>query len=90
MRGLLSSGEYEEATENFDETMADALKAEELRELWEKLEDEFGRYFGKEYESGLESEEHQVILIKGIFNDKDVIFQIAFNEDNEIAGFYVI
>ena len=86
----LSSGEFEEARENFDQIMLDSLSEADLESLWVGLEDEFGSYFGHEFDSTAEADGYDLVYIRGNFNDRDVTFQIAFNENNEISGFYVI
>lgn len=85
----LSVGNYEEATEHFDETMASQLTAADLEELWQTLNNQVGNYIEKEYQSTEEAEGHQIVLITGVFNDADVTFQFAFNANEQISGFYV-
>lgn len=86
----LNAGEYEVATENFDETMAAEVDAGILKETWESMENEFGDFITQEYDSTAEAEGYQLVYIKGTFNDRDVTFQVAFNENNEIAGFVLV
>lgn len=86
----LSSGDYEAATQNLDMTMAEQLTADDLEEMWVSLTDQLGEFIDQEYSGMEEVEEHQVVLITGIFNNVDVTFQVAFNEEEEIAGFYVM
>src|SRR5690625_4989455 len=52
----LNDGEYEAATENFDETMAAEIDADGLEELWGSLESEFGDFKDQEYVSTAEAE----------------------------------
>jgi len=85
----LSEGKYEEATEDFDETMAEQLGATELEELWETLQDQLGDFIDYEYHSTEEAEGYQVVLLTGIFNEADVAFQVTFDDNQQIAGFYV-
>ncbi|GGN64775.1 MULTISPECIES: DUF3887 domain-containing protein [Oceanobacillus] len=86
----LSDGQYEEATENFDETMAAQVGAEELQEIWGSLEEQLGDFIAFEYKETEEVEDHEVVLIKGVFNDADITFQVTVNENMEIAGFYMV
>lgn len=86
----LNDGEYEAATENFDETMATEIDADGLEELWGSLESEFGDFIDQEYDSTASAEGYQLVYIKGTFNDSDITFQVAFNESNEIAGFVLV
>lgn len=86
----LNDGEYDKATENFDAAMKDAIDAEGLEELWVEIENEFGNFISQEYDSTAESEGYQSVFIKGIFNDNNVTFQVSFNENNEISGFFLV
>lgn len=86
----LSTGDYEAATQNLDMTMAEQLTADDLEEMWLSLTEQLGEFIDQEYSGMEEAEGHQVVLITGIFNNVDVTFQVAFNEDEEIAGFYVM
>lgn len=85
----LNEGKYEEATENFDGTMSELLAAKDLEELWVGLNSQIGDFIDQEYASTEEADGHQVVLITGTFNDADVMFQVTFNKNEEIAGFYV-
>lgn len=86
----LSSGDYEAATENLDMTMAEQLTADDLEEMWLSLTEQLGEFIDQEYNRIEEVEEHRVVLITGIFNNIDVTFQVTFNDEEEIAGFYVM
>ena len=86
----LSEGQYEEATANFDETMAEQVGAGELQEIWQSLEEQLGKFIASEYSEKEEVDDYEVILIKGVFNDADITFQVTVNEDLEIAGFYTL
>lgn len=85
----LNEGKYEEATKNFDETMSELLAAEDLEELWVSLNSQIGEFLDQEYTTTEEADGHQVVLITGVFNDADVMFQVTFDENEQIAGFYV-
>ncbi|MCF3943753.1 DUF3887 domain-containing protein [Oceanobacillus alkalisoli] len=86
----LSEGQYAEATENFDDTMAEQIGAEELQELWGSLEEQLGEFIASEYDQTESGDGYEVILIKGVFNDADATFQVTINENMEIAGFYIV
>ena len=85
----LNGGDYDAATENFDEAMKEQLDAEGLKELWESLISQLGDYVDSEYDETQEVEGFQVVLFKGVFNDKDVTLQVTVDADKKIAGFFV-
>lgn len=86
----LNEGDYDRATENFDGGMNDAIDAEGLEQLWLELENELGNFISQEFDSTSESEGYQIVFITGIFNDRDITFQVVFNENNEISGFFLV
>lgn len=86
----LSQGQYEESTDKFDQTMSEQLGAAELQELWESLEVQMGEFIDYEYNKTETIDGgYQVILIHGVFNDADIMFQVTVNDNLEIAGFYI-
>lgn len=87
---LLVEGEYEEAVKYFDEQMKEQLTPEALEETWETLLDQTGNFIDQEFDSVNETDDgHQVVLIKGLFEATDVTFTVTFDEDQQIAGFYI-
>lgn len=88
--GQLNEGQYEEATEKFDETMREQLGPEELEELWISLEDQLGELVDYEYDrTETVDGGYEVILINGVFHDADATFQVTVDGNEEIAGFYI-
>lgn len=85
----LAEGEYKAATEKFDETMSREMPASQLREVWTQLESQIGNYIDQEYDSTVEQEGYQIVLIKGLFEGQDVLFSVTIDENNHIAGFFV-
>jgi outer membrane protein assembly factor BamD (BamD/ComL family) len=85
----LSEGKYDEATENFDETMSREMPASQLREVWTQLESQVGNYIEQEYDSTVEQEGYQIVLIKGLFEGQDVLFSVTIDKSNKVAGFFV-
>lgn len=86
----LNEGDYDRATENFDSAMNDAIDAEGLEQLWLEIENDFGNLISQEFDTILESQGYKSVLITGIFNDRDITFQVVFNENNEISGFFLV
>lgn len=86
----LNDGEYEKARENFDATMSAEVDVDGLKGIWESIEAELGDFIAQEYDSTEEIDGYRVVFINGTFNDSDIKFQVTFNEDNEIAGFFLV
>ena len=87
--GQLANGEFETATQHFNGTMEAQLTPVALDELWVALEDQLGGFIDQEYSSIEQVDDHQVVLIDGLFESADVVFSVTFDNNNQIAGFYI-
>lgn len=85
----LNEGKFEGATEKFDETMNEQVTAVDLEGIWKDLNSQIGNFIEQEFNKVEEADGYQVVFITGIFNDADVTFQVTFDENQQIAGFYV-
>lgn len=89
----LDAGNYEEAYEYFDETMAAELQPDVLEEVWETAAGQLGGFIDHNYnrviDRNTEAGNYQVVLMDGLFEASEMVFQISFNEENEIAGFFI-
>lgn len=85
----LAAGEYESATQHFDETMTKELPPEQLEALWNQLESQLGPFKGQQYASTEEQDGYRIVLLDGSFEQADVILQVTFDQNNQIAGFFV-
>lgn len=85
----LNEGKFDEATENFDETMAEQLTADDLEAIWNDLNSQLGDFIDQEFNTIEEVDGYQVVLTTGIFNNDDVTFQVTLNENQQISGFYI-
>lgn len=85
----ITTGEYEAASQQLNETMKEELTPEALDEMWVTVQDQVGEYISHEYNSTQEAEGYQVILLDGLFENSDVVFQVTFDENQQIAGFYI-
>lgn len=82
---LLASGQFEEASQLGDAS----IKADDLKHTWESLEKQIGDMIEQEHSTTTVVNGLDVVMIIGRFNDTDVMFNISFNEDQQIVGFYV-
>lgn len=87
--GQLANEEFEAATQHFNEMMEAQLTTVALDELWVALQDQLGAFIDQEHNSIEEVDDHQVVLIDGLFEGSDVVFSVAFDNNNQIAGFYI-
>lgn len=89
----LDAGNYEEAYEYFDETMAAELRPDVLEEVWETAVAQLGGFIDHNYnrviDRNTEAGNYQVVLLDGLFEASEMVFQISFNEEKEIAGFFI-
>jgi len=86
---LLADGDFSEATENFDDAMKKAAPPEKLRQIWNSLVTQHGRF-----EKQLGTRMETILLYKAVFVtcqfEKMVVdLQITFDTANQIAGFHI-
>lgn len=87
---LLAEGKFEEAVEYFDETMKAELPPEALEEIWESLLEQVGDFIDQEFDSTKQTGDgYQLVLIDGLFEATDVTFTVTFDENEQIAGFFM-
>lgn len=87
---LLAEGEYEEVVKYFDETMKAELTPDALEEIWETLLEQAGNFIDQEFDSTEQVDDgYQLVFINGLFEATDVTFTITFDEDGQIAGFFM-
>lgn len=82
---LLASSQFEEASQLGDAS----IKADDLKHTWESLEKQIGDMIEQEHSTTTVVNGLDVVMIIGRFNNTDVMFNISFNEDQQIVGFYV-
>ncbi|MCK0471013.1 DUF3887 domain-containing protein [Halalkalibacter sp. APA_J-10(15)] len=85
----LADGSYNEAAEQFDETMSEAISEAELAQTWEEIELQLGAYIDHRYQSTEEAEGYSIVILEGLFEGQDVIISVSINEHEEISGFYI-
>jgi len=86
---LLADGDFSKAAENFDDTMKKAAPPEKLRQIWNSLVVQHGRF-----EKQLGTQMKTILLYKAVFVacqfEKMVVdLQVTFNTANQIAGFHI-
>lgn len=82
---LLAEGQFEEASRFGDDT----IKADDLKSTWDTLQQQIGDMVEQEYSTTTELNGLDVVMITGHFEQTEVMFNISFNQENQIAGFYV-
>ncbi|GAE32613.1 DUF3887 domain-containing protein [Halalkalibacter hemicellulosilyticus] len=85
----LADGNYNEAREQFDETMREAISETELAQTWEEIELQLGAFIEYEYQSTEVEDGFTIVLLEGLFEGQDVILSVSINENDEISGFYI-
>lgn len=87
---FMSEGRFKQATEYYDQTMKEELPAEELEKVWNSLEGEYGDFVSQEYDRTEIKDEYEILFINGEFENGNVVFQITIDQDEKIAGFYIL
>lgn len=85
---LLTTGQFTAATENFDETMKNALPAEKLQELWQSTIDQTGP-FQKQLGSRTETQDDfDIELVTCQFENGTLDVKVVYNAENQVAGLF--
>lgn len=87
---FVSEGNYKQATQYFNSTMKEELPAEEIENVWNSLEDQLGKFVKQEYDRTESKDDYDIIFINGKFEKGDVVFQVTIDQDEKIAGFYIL
>lgn len=88
--GFIADGEYEKAYEQLDESMKNSIEQTDLSYIWIALELSSGENESLTYDKTEQDDDRQVVYINGVFSEGDVTFMITVNEDQEVAGFFVV
>jgi hypothetical protein len=86
----LASGDYKKATENFDETMKNALPAEKLQQVWSSLIAQFGPFVEQ---AGIRREkilQYDVIFVTCKFENAVLDAKVVFDGKQQVAGLFFI
>jgi len=86
---LLADSDFPKAAENFDAAMKKAAPPEKLRQIWNSLVTQHGRF-----EKQLGTRMKTILLYKAVFVscqfEKMIVeLQVTFNTTNQIAGFHI-
>lgn len=86
---LLNNGHYDELYEMFDATMKTALPLENMAEVFTPVIEESGD-FEKMNKSTVNEDDGLFITISSAkYSNKNRVYTITFNQDDEVAGLYV-
>jgi hypothetical protein len=86
----MASGEFNKATENFDETMKKALPAEELRAVWSSIIAQSGSFVEQ---AGVRREkimQYDVIFVTCKFEKGILDVKVVFNDQQQVAGLFFV
>ncbi|MBW7865171.1 MAG: DUF3887 domain-containing protein [Candidatus Hydrogenedentes bacterium] len=86
----LSRGDFAAATAHFDGTMKAAMGPEKFRQVWADLGGELGAFKGQTGTKTGKKMGIDVVYVNCEFERGKVAFQVAFNNDRQISGLYVV
>lgn len=87
---LLARGSFEEAAQDFDDTMKGAAPPAKLREIWQSLQGQLGEFKRR---TGVRVESagaYQAAFVTSEFERSTVDLQVTFDAHRRIAGFFVV
>lgn len=86
----LVSGEYEEAVENFDDTMKKALPTEKLQQVWDSLIAQSGPFVEQ---LGIRTEkvrQYDVVFVTCKFEKAVLDAKVVFDGNKQVAGLFFV
>ena len=92
----ITSGNFEKATENFDEYVSKALPHQKLEAVWNQLQTAYGKFVSISDFSKTEEVGNRILIVNHIIFEKDSLksnITIAQNKETnklEVAGFYFL
>ncbi len=85
----LDAGEYESARELFDDTMSNALSAEQLGQVWASLPAQIGEFKGRGEPRHMSVGEYEIVIIPLTYGQTVLDANVTFDDQQKIAGFQV-
>ncbi|MBM7541625.1 DUF3887 domain-containing protein [Amphibacillus cookii] len=86
----LNNETYHEARNDLDTTMQEVLPVETLEELWTELTASVGDFIEIKDSKMTTDGDYRIIYLDGMFENDVVRFQLAFDQQDQIAGFYIL
>ena len=86
----LSNEKYDSATADFDKSVLSALPPEKLKEIWQSLQNQFGRFKAQGRTMIEESGIYQVYFITCIFQNSSLDAKIVYKRNGQIAGLFFV
>lgn len=85
---LLNAGNYEEVHSLFNSKMKEGLSVEQMGELTPIIE-ESGEFENIDKSSVEEKDGHYIVVLVANYSDKNRVYTITFDGNDEIAGLYI-
>ena len=85
---LMAEGSFSQVVLSFDETMAAALPAAKLAEVWQALEQQTGGFVEP---SGVRMETaggYRPVIVTGLFGEAKIDIRIVFDDQDRVAGLF--
>ncbi|HVR95144.1 MAG TPA: alpha/beta fold hydrolase [Thermoanaerobaculia bacterium] len=87
---LLARGGFEEAAQDFDDTMKGAAPPAKLREIWQSIQGQLGTFKRRTGVRVAPAGAYQAAFVTSEFERAAVDLQVTFDAHGRIAGFFVV
>jgi uncharacterized protein len=87
---LLIKGNYEQAVQNYDSTMTEALPPDKLKELWTFFIAQAGAY---KRQTGIRTEKvdnYESVFVSGEYENMNATIKVVFDNNKKIAGMFFV
>lgn len=85
----MNTGKFADATAFFDVNLQAQVKPETLKELWDKLNTQMGKYESVDVVQSKTEGEFFVVIVEGKFEKDEQRFLLAYNKAEKMVGFYL-
>jgi uncharacterized protein YegP (UPF0339 family) len=90
----LAAGEFETATEDFDETMTKVMPSAKLKEMWDKLETQAGKFRKRRTtrleHSKIKDVEYNFAFVTCEFEKTALDAKVVYTRDGKITGLFFV
>lgn len=86
----IAEGAYDKAYAQVDDEMEQVIDESDLKDVWTSLEQSVGDHVSLAYDKKEKDGDYDIVYIDSIFSKEDVTFMVTVDEDNKIAGFFVL
>ncbi|MDP7274638.1 MAG: DUF3887 domain-containing protein [Planctomycetaceae bacterium] len=87
---MLVEGKFEAAADTFDAKVKDALPADKLKAIWQKMQVQAGKFKSVEKGRVLDVKENKVVDLLCTFEKAVLIVRLSYSKEKKVAGLFFL